>query len=212
MMLVHHDDAVREWAYGAESKIGTFSDALMAEAKAKKWTVISMKNDWKGIFSFDEVKRDERMTKKDTTPRFQATDAKGRVISGKGQVSGLGYFKLFTDCSNRSFFDFPMARDAGDLNAPPDSTIWNARYPRDKGDNLVREGDVEGQSASCIGKFDDIAHRLRREIFFHHVALALQDQFHCVQEIYPASASVSPCEIAAGISSTKQVYPPSLAA
>src|SRR5207248_8740830 len=25
MMLVHHDDAVREFAYGAESKIGTFS-------------------------------------------------------------------------------------------------------------------------------------------------------------------------------------------
>ena len=53
MMLVHHDDAVREWAYGAESKIGTFSDALMAEAKAKKWTVISMKNDWKKIFAFE---------------------------------------------------------------------------------------------------------------------------------------------------------------
>ena len=53
MMLVHHDDAVREWAYGAESKIGTFSDALMAEAKAKKWTVISMKNDWKRIFAFE---------------------------------------------------------------------------------------------------------------------------------------------------------------
>ncbi len=53
MMLVHHDDAVREWAYGADSKIGTFSDALMAEAKAKQWTVISMKNDWKRIFAFE---------------------------------------------------------------------------------------------------------------------------------------------------------------
>src|SRR5436853_7350899 len=51
MMLVHHDDAVREFAYGAESKIGTFSDALMAEAKKNGWTVISMKNDWKTIFS-----------------------------------------------------------------------------------------------------------------------------------------------------------------
>jgi len=50
MMLVHHDDAVREFAYGAESKIGTFSDALMAEAKKNAWTVISMKNDWKVIF------------------------------------------------------------------------------------------------------------------------------------------------------------------
>jgi phosphoglycolate phosphatase-like HAD superfamily hydrolase len=50
MMLVHHDDPVREFAYGAESKIGTFSDALMAEAKKDGWTVISMKNDWKMIF------------------------------------------------------------------------------------------------------------------------------------------------------------------
>ena len=54
MMLVHHDDAVREFAYGAESHIGTFSDALMAEAKEKKWTVISMKDDWKKIFAFED--------------------------------------------------------------------------------------------------------------------------------------------------------------
>jgi hypothetical protein len=53
MMLVHHDDAKREWAYGAESKIGTFSDSLMAEANKGDWTVISMKDDWKRIFPFD---------------------------------------------------------------------------------------------------------------------------------------------------------------
>ncbi len=50
MMLVHHDDAKREFAYGPDSKIGTFSDALMAEAKKQKWNVISMKDDWKTIF------------------------------------------------------------------------------------------------------------------------------------------------------------------
>jgi phosphoglycolate phosphatase-like HAD superfamily hydrolase len=50
MGLVHHTDAEREWAYGAESKIGTFSDALMAEAKKNGWTVVSMKDDWKTIF------------------------------------------------------------------------------------------------------------------------------------------------------------------
>jgi phosphoglycolate phosphatase-like HAD superfamily hydrolase len=54
MMLVHHDDAAREFAYGAESHIGTFSDALMAEAKAQKWTVISMKDDWKTVFAFEK--------------------------------------------------------------------------------------------------------------------------------------------------------------
>ena len=50
MILVHHDDATREFAYGAESKIGTFSDALANEAKTKGWTVISMKDDWKRIY------------------------------------------------------------------------------------------------------------------------------------------------------------------
>jgi hypothetical protein len=55
MMLVHHDDATREFSYGAESKIGTFSDALMAEAKAKNWNVISMKDDWKKIFAFEKL-------------------------------------------------------------------------------------------------------------------------------------------------------------
>jgi hypothetical protein len=54
MMLVHHDDAVREFAYGAESKIGTFGDALMADAKKNGWPVISMKDDWKTIFAFEK--------------------------------------------------------------------------------------------------------------------------------------------------------------
>jgi hypothetical protein len=55
-MLVLHDDARREYAYGPadglpDTKVGTFSPALMAEAKAKGWTVISMKNDWARIFA-----------------------------------------------------------------------------------------------------------------------------------------------------------------
>jgi len=54
MALVYHDDAEREWAYGAQSKIGTFSDALMTEAKKNGWIVISMKNDWRFIFSFEK--------------------------------------------------------------------------------------------------------------------------------------------------------------
>ena len=58
MMLVFHDDATREYAYGPAkglpaSKVGTFSQALYDEAAKKGWTVISMKNDWKRIFSFD---------------------------------------------------------------------------------------------------------------------------------------------------------------
>ena len=57
-MLVLHDDATREYAYGPaqglpDTKVGTFTPALYDEAKAKNWTVISMKNDWKKIFSFE---------------------------------------------------------------------------------------------------------------------------------------------------------------
>lgn len=53
-MIVLHDDAVRDLAYGAESHNGTFSDSLMAEAKKNVWTVISMKIDLKRVFSFEK--------------------------------------------------------------------------------------------------------------------------------------------------------------
>jgi phosphoglycolate phosphatase-like HAD superfamily hydrolase len=58
MMLVLHDDAEREYAYGPaqglpDTKVGTFTQALYDEAKKDGWTVISMKNDWKRIFAFD---------------------------------------------------------------------------------------------------------------------------------------------------------------
>jgi hypothetical protein len=57
-MLVLHDDATREYAYGPaaglpDSKVGTFTPALYDEAKKNGWTVISMKNDWKRIFAFE---------------------------------------------------------------------------------------------------------------------------------------------------------------
>jgi phosphoglycolate phosphatase-like HAD superfamily hydrolase len=58
MMLVLHDDAKREYAYGPagglpDTHVGTFPEALMAEAKKSGWNVISMKDDWKRIFSFE---------------------------------------------------------------------------------------------------------------------------------------------------------------
>ena len=57
-MIVLHDDAKREYAYGPaqglpDTKVGTFTQALYDEAKKKGWTVISMKNDWKRIFAFE---------------------------------------------------------------------------------------------------------------------------------------------------------------
>jgi phosphoserine phosphatase len=57
-MLVLHDDAVREYAYGpalglADSKVGTFPQALYDEAIKNGWIVISIRNDWKRIFAFE---------------------------------------------------------------------------------------------------------------------------------------------------------------
>ena len=48
-LYVHHDDAVREWAYDRQSKIGRLDKGL-DQAQAHGWTVVSMKNDWKTIF------------------------------------------------------------------------------------------------------------------------------------------------------------------
>jgi len=58
-MLVLHDDAKREYAYGPAqglpaTKVGTFTQALYDDAKKKGWTVISMRNDWKKIFAFEQ--------------------------------------------------------------------------------------------------------------------------------------------------------------
>jgi phosphoglycolate phosphatase-like HAD superfamily hydrolase len=50
-LLVHHTDAVREWAYDRASSIGRLDKAIDA-AQAKGWTVVDMKNDWKTIFPF----------------------------------------------------------------------------------------------------------------------------------------------------------------
>jgi len=57
-MLVLHDDAKREYAYGPakglpDSKVGTFTQQLYDEAKKQGWVVISMKDDWKMVFAFD---------------------------------------------------------------------------------------------------------------------------------------------------------------
>jgi len=53
-MLVHHDDAEREFPYGSRSMIGTFFfDELIDVPSKRNWTGISMKNDWKRVFAFE---------------------------------------------------------------------------------------------------------------------------------------------------------------
>jgi phosphoserine phosphatase len=54
-LLVLHDDASREFAYGParglpDVKYGNFTPALEELAKKDGWTVVSMKDDWKQVF------------------------------------------------------------------------------------------------------------------------------------------------------------------
>ena len=57
-MIVMHDDAKREYAYGPAkglpaTKIGAFTQALYDHAAKQGSVVISMKDDWKKIFEFE---------------------------------------------------------------------------------------------------------------------------------------------------------------
>ncbi|WP_421724335.1 HAD family hydrolase [Bauldia sp.] len=59
-LIVYHDDAEREYAYGPagglpNTGIGVFTQALMDQAKSDGWHVVSMKEDWKRIFAFEEA-------------------------------------------------------------------------------------------------------------------------------------------------------------
>jgi phosphoglycolate phosphatase-like HAD superfamily hydrolase len=50
-LYVHHTDAEREYAYDRESHIGRLDKGL-DEARARGWTVVDMKTEWKRIYPF----------------------------------------------------------------------------------------------------------------------------------------------------------------
>jgi phosphoserine phosphatase len=57
-MIVMHDDAKREYAYGPAkglpvTKVGAFTQSFYDEALKNGFVVISMKDDWKKIFAFE---------------------------------------------------------------------------------------------------------------------------------------------------------------
>jgi hypothetical protein len=51
-LYVHHTDAEREWAYD-RAPVGGFEKGL-DEAKARGWTMVDMKADWKRVFPFEK--------------------------------------------------------------------------------------------------------------------------------------------------------------
>ena len=48
-VLVHHDDAAREFAYDRDSHVGRLARGL-DEAGRRGWVVVSMKNDWRTVY------------------------------------------------------------------------------------------------------------------------------------------------------------------
>ncbi len=51
LLIVHHTDAEREWAYDRDSHIGRLQKAW-DEARTRGWTVVDMKQDWKVVYLF----------------------------------------------------------------------------------------------------------------------------------------------------------------
>ena len=87
-MLLLHDDAAREYAYGPaenlpDTKIGTFTQALYDEAKAKGWVVISMKRDWKRVFAFEPAP--SRASKPRAPDQAEETSPASRVPASSGR-------------------------------------------------------------------------------------------------------------------------------
>lgn len=52
-IIIHHDDAEREFAYDRASAAGKL-DRGLDEAPKRGWTLVSMKNDWKRVFAFEK--------------------------------------------------------------------------------------------------------------------------------------------------------------
>lgn len=58
-MYIHHTDAVREWAYDRDSKIGTLSVGL-DNAKKYGFVIMDMKTDWLQVFPFQKPEKPQK--------------------------------------------------------------------------------------------------------------------------------------------------------
>jgi phosphoglycolate phosphatase-like HAD superfamily hydrolase len=87
-LLVLHDDAAREYAYGPakglpDVKLGAFTQAVYDEAQKEGWTVVSMKDDWKTVFpeAQSEIIAIDVLLQPDATMLKYATANNERLLS-----------------------------------------------------------------------------------------------------------------------------------
>jgi hypothetical protein len=126
-------------------------------------------------------------------------------------MSRLRNFELFTDCADRPFLDFVMTRDTSDLALRRVQPYGVSATFTIKQTTLFAQiplqVDVLHASTSSM-----ISRTASGERFFStRSRWHSKTSFSASSRFALASGSVSPWEIAAGISSTKQVYPPSFA-
>jgi len=79
-LLVLHDDAAREYAYGPaeglpDVKLGAFTQALYDQAQKDRWTVVSMKTDWNRVFAYEDRSQISLEEASPVTVRMQAEPA-----------------------------------------------------------------------------------------------------------------------------------------
>jgi formylglycine-generating enzyme required for sulfatase activity len=87
-LIVHHDDAQREYAYDRDSHIGTLNKAW-DQAKERGWIIVSMKDDWKRIFPFDEIASSAKPAQPDAAPEGMVWIPGGEFIMGTDDVNGM---------------------------------------------------------------------------------------------------------------------------
>jgi phosphoglycolate phosphatase-like HAD superfamily hydrolase len=87
-LLVLHDDAAREFAYGParglpDVKLGFFTPALEEHANKDGWTIVSMKNDWKTVFpaATSETTAIDILLEPDATMLEHASANNARLLS-----------------------------------------------------------------------------------------------------------------------------------
>ena len=144
MMLVLHDDAKREYAYGPaqglpETKVGAFSQSLYDEAVERGWTVISMKRDWKRVSALFEQQTATHAEYDLAQARLRV--AKATVAEAKAM---MGYVEIAAP------FDGVVTKkwaDAGDL-ATPDKPLVDIEDPS----SLQMEADIPETIASHVQK------------------------------------------------------------
>ncbi|MBU6172368.1 MAG: META domain-containing protein, partial [Planctomycetes bacterium] len=124
-ILVHHDDADREFAYDRDSHVGKLSRGL-DESPARGWSVVSMKRDWKQIHPKREsvIMGDKRkligdwlcedidhrgvLDRAESTLRF----AEDGTVSGNTSVNLFGG-KATVDGNKITFAELQTTRRAG---------------------------------------------------------------------------------------------------